>query len=140
MEKKKNYWFHWLKWGDWLLYGLIGGLAFVLLLWLPQRSGHAVTAAVLIQDGEVVLTIPAEQLHKGGETIIEANGFHYRIVYEDGRIRFSEADCPDLVCVRTGWISRYDQIAACVPGHLILKLEGEPDGTHNPDEPDVIVR
>ena len=132
-------WYHWLKWGDWMLYGLIGSLAVLLLAVLPGLSGDDAVGAVLTERGEVILTLTADQLQKGGSVDIEANGYHYHLVFEDGRIRFAEADCPDRICVRTGWISRPGQIAACVPGHLIIRIEGSDSQTTGPDDVDVIV-
>lgn len=44
----------------------------------------------------------------------------------DGRIAFIKSDCPDQICVRTGFISRTGQMAACLPNGVlvfILSLE-----------------
>ena len=109
------------------MYGLIGVLALVLLLAAPNVAAKAGDSAVVLEDGNVVIEITAAQLQEGGVTSFEANGYHYQFSYAGGRIRFSKADCPDQICVRTGWISRYGQIAACAPGHLILKIEGDPE-------------
>ncbi|MDW7656632.1 MAG: NusG domain II-containing protein [Bacillota bacterium] len=133
-------WYHWLKWGDWLLYAVIGCLAIALLFTVPGMTDGAVASAVFTQDGDVILTLSAEQLLAGGSLDLDAGGYHYLIVYEAGRIRFAEADCPDKVCVRTGWISRSGQIAACVPGRLIIKIVGGSGSqTTGPDDVDVIV-
>ncbi len=82
--------------------------------------------------------ITASQLAAGGSLELELSGYHYEIVYQEGRIRFAAADCPDKVCVRTGWIERAGQIAVCVPGQLIIKLEGPAPAAS--DQPDVVVR
>lgn len=138
-DRQRQRWYAWLRWGDWLTAGLVGSLAVVLLLIAPGRLQSATAAAVLLQDGQVVLTIPADDLIAGGELSFDANGYHYHFVYEAGRIRFADADCPDRVCVHTGWISRSGQIAACVPGRLILKIIGGTE-TIGTDDVDVIVR
>ena len=135
----RHRWLQWLKWGDWLLYAVIGCLS-VLLFVLPGLGRTGAIRAVLTQEGKVLLTLTAEQLQAGGSVELEAGGYHYRIVYENGRIRFAKADCPDRVCVRTGWISRSGQIAACVPGQLILRIEGDGSQTMGPDDVDVIIR
>lgn len=133
-------WYQWLKWGDWLLYAVIGIMAVTLFFALPGIGDDDAVRAVFTQGGAVILTLSAEQLQAGGSFELDAGGYHYQIVYEAGRIRFAEADCPDKVCVRTGWISRSGQIAACVPGHLIIKIEGgSGNQTTGPDDVDVIV-
>ncbi|NLO36614.1 MAG: NusG domain II-containing protein [Clostridiaceae bacterium] len=132
-------WYQYLKWGDWVLYALIGLLAAVMFALAPGRLASPGTGAVLERGGEVILTLSAADLAASGSADVVSGAYHYHLVYTDGRIRFAEADCPDKICVRTGWISRPGQIAACVPGDLILKLTGtgDPDQT---DDVDVIVR
>ena len=127
MNKKRWKWFHWLKWGDWALYGLIGILAVVLFISAPKAMAGSDAKAVVLEDGTILLEVPADRLLAGGTVTFEANDYHYVLAFEEGHIRFSEADCPDQICVKTGWISRYGQIAACAPGHLILKIEGDPE-------------
>ena len=39
-------------------------------------------------------------------------------------IRVREADCPDLRCVRQGWIALSGEVIACVPHGLLITLEG----------------
>ncbi|MEA4888693.1 MAG: NusG domain II-containing protein [Clostridiaceae bacterium] len=135
-----------LKWGDWLLYGLIGGLAFILFLAAPQSrfaagKPAAGASAVVLQDGRTILELSAEELAGTGEKTLTVNDYHYTLIYDHGRIRFSQADCPDRICVQSGWISQEGQIVACVPGHLILKIRG---GKNQPAEEtgdvDIIVR
>lgn len=43
---------------------------------------------------------------------------------ENGRIRFYKSDCPDQVCVNSGWISKKGEMAVCLPYQLIIKIEG----------------
>lgn len=136
-------WYAWLRWGDYVLYVLIGGLAILLLVLAPgagQMPGSGDGAALSLDD-RVVVSWTSAELSGQGERQVEANGYHYTISWANGRIRFSTADCPDKVCVRTGWISHWGEIAACVPGHLILKVNGgsdrQPDST---SEVDVIVK
>jgi len=118
---------------------LIGLLAAAMFAFAPGRLTSPGAGAVLERNGEVILTLSAANLAAGGSVDVASGQYHYHLVYTDGRIRFAEADCPDKICVRTGWISRPGQIAACVPGDLILKMTGpsDPDQT---DEVDVIVR
>jgi len=43
----------------------------------------------------------------------------------DGEISIIHADCPDLVCVKTGGISREGQSIICVPNHIVIAIEGK---------------
>jgi|LSQX01.3.fsa_nt_gb hypothetical protein len=134
-------WYHWLKWGDWLIYGLVGTLSAILLLSSPAISGDAASGAVLIRDGETIHRWSLQELEEGGSLAVDAHDYHYQIDYSDGRIRFVSADCPDKVCVTSGWISRPGQIAVCVPGHLMLKINSDATGeTDQSEDVDVIIK
>ena len=60
------------------------------------------------------------------------------VIFEvrDGQIAFVKSDCPDQICVRTGFIHRSGQMAACLPNGLVLFLSG----TQAYSEPDIFVR
>lgn len=139
-RQNKRKWYRYLLWGDYLIYVVVIVLAIALFLSLPLLRGGEASAAIVAVDGRIVREIPLAELEKNGGFDLDANGFHYHFVYEDSRIRFAEADCPDQVCVRTGWISRSGDMAACVPGRLILRIVGTPGNTQETDDVDVIVR
>ncbi len=42
-----------------------------------------------------------------------------------GKVRVRQANCPNQICVRSGWISRTGQTIICVPNQVILRIEGE---------------
>ncbi|MEG2858121.1 MAG: NusG domain II-containing protein, partial [Clostridia bacterium] len=46
------------------------------------------------------------------------------IEVNNGRIRILESDCPDKICVKTGWISRGGQTIACVPLGIVITISG----------------
>ena len=130
-----------LKWGDALVYIVVILLAVFLLMSLPQAVASDGLTAVILIDGQERYSFDAAELMTGGELSVEANGYHYHIIYENGRIRFADADCPDRVCVKTGWLSRSSQVAACVPGHVLIRFIGTDQQTgQTSDDVDVIVK
>lgn len=40
----------------------------------------------------------------------------------DKAVRFIQSDCPDKVCVNTGYISHSGQIAVCLPNKVTLRI------------------
>lgn len=44
-------------------------------------------------------------------------------VNETGEIRFESSNCPDQICVHTGYIGKPGELAACLPNGLILQIE-----------------
>lgn len=83
--------------------------------------------AVVSQDGQELARIKLTGL---AEPIVLPYGGHYPgvILAENGRIRFQEAECPDHVCVDTGWLSQSGGIAACLPARVLIRLEGSDQG------------
>ena len=123
-----------LKIGDFIIIGCVVLLAAgSLLLGLGSRLAGAGTVAEVWQGGKLVRILRIHELTTPVE--FELDGLiHNTIVAERGRIRFTEADCPDKVCVHTGWISTAGQIAACVPNRALVKIVGK-----SSDE-DVVIR
>ncbi len=140
-HRDRQPWYRWLKWGDFLIYGLVTLTAVLLLIQLPARSlAAAERQARLYVDGTLVRTFTAGELQTGGEYVFSANSLHYRLEYAHNDICIRQADCPDQVCVQTGWLSHDGQLSACVPGHVILKIEGQVEtGNGTSGDVDVII-
>lgn len=77
--------------------------------------------AQVYKDGQLVQTIRlragySEQLRVGG---LE----HYNVVVAaNGLVHMEEADCPDQVCVRAGWVGRAPQQIVCLPHRVVIKI------------------
>ncbi len=39
----------------------------------------------------------------------------------------TEADCPDRICVKEGWVSRMGECITCLPNKLIVEVVKEND-------------
>lgn len=68
----------------------------------------------------------------GVATVDVPAGDGHRAVVEvasDGRARIKESDCPDKVCVRTGWIANPGQVIVCLPNKIVVRVEGGPQDT-----------
>ena len=110
------------KAGDYFVF-IIVTLAAVLMLILFYQHETSEKIAVILQDGIEIERIRLDTIDK--KVTMEYQGAYPGFIEaEKGRIRFKEASCPDQVCVHTGWISRTGQIAVCLPGNVIIKLEG----------------
>ena len=91
-------------------------------LWFG-RGGGAQTALVY-QDGVCIRTIDLSRVDAPCSFTVEWEDGYNIIEVERGRIRVSEADCPDKVCVRRGWVSDSAAPIACLPHKLVIQLEG----------------
>jgi hypothetical protein len=41
---------------------------------------------------------------------------------KDGALAFMASDCPDQICVKSGYLSRAGQTAACLPNKLTIRV------------------
>ncbi|MBP3729832.1 MAG: NusG domain II-containing protein [Lachnospiraceae bacterium] len=113
---------HWI-----LLFAVLLGAAALVFLWGKAQKPPRVTAQIL-QEGRLIREIRLDEIKEESRfTIQDAEG-HYNIVrVEPGRICIQEADCPDKLCVKQGWLSEGITPLVCLPHKLIIQLmEGAP--------------
>ncbi len=104
------------------LFAALCGGAFA--LYHGQTAG---TVANIYQDGVCILSIDLSAV-TGTETytVTDEDGHENVIEVTDGRIRMVEANCPDQVCVDTGWVSSSLKPIVCLPAKLVIQIESDP--------------
>lgn len=100
-----------------LLAAALGGIGLNMAL----LSSAGAQQALVYKEGRLVQTIKLrpgyhEELRLGGTERYNL------VVAENGRIAVTEADCPDQVCVRTGWVSLAPQQIVCLPYRVVIKV------------------
>ncbi len=79
--------------------------------------------AQVIRDGEVLYEINLSAVEEPYSfTVTGKDGGVNVIEVEPGRIRVSDADCPDRICVHQGWLSTQSVPVVCVPHRLMIRL------------------
>lgn len=109
-----------LRPGDRWLLGALLLLCLGLLAWLtPGTRGRRVVAE---RDGQVIFVAPLDQPRRFalegplGKTELEIKG---------GAVRVLSSPCPRKICIGMGAIDRAGELLACVPNHLVIRVEGE---------------
>ena len=98
---------------------LAGGL--YLALFLGREAGGF---AVVRVDGTVT-----ERHSLAIDGVFPLNGGSNILVIENGEAWLSDADCPDLLCVKQGHVHYNGQTITCLPNRLTVTIEGgESDG------------
>ncbi|WP_035288881.1 NusG domain II-containing protein [Clostridium sp. KNHs214] len=88
------------------------------------KNGKAV--AIIKQNGKIIRTIDLSKVTKKEEIKIPSADGHYNIIkVEKGKIRFMDADCPDKICIKSGWIKKPGDSAACLPHKIIITIQGQ---------------
>ena len=103
--------------------GLIVGCLLAALiccsLWLGLRRDGA--AVVVEQDGKETARYALDE----NKTVrIKGQGGYNLLVIEGGEAWLLEADCPNLLCVKTGKIRYAGQSIVCLPHKLAVRIVG----------------
>ena len=94
------------------------GITCWLVMWFVLPAGN--TADVYI-DGKLVQTI---DMTVDDTYELSTDRGSNTVVVESGKIRVSDADCPDKVCVNMGWKSRRGETITCLPHKLVIEIQG----------------
>lgn len=101
-----------------LLSGVAAGI-----IYLSHGAG---TVACVYQDGVLIEKINLDTVTKPYSfTVTWEGGGKNTVTVETGRICVSEADCPDQICVRTGWMSAGLTPIVCLPNHLSIRIQSD---------------
>lgn len=101
--------------------------------WSARAAASSDLVAVVRTADGVEQSYPLRSDDSGTERAVQSKDYHYILRFEGGRVRVLTADCPDKVCVVTGWLSKPGQLAACVPGRLLVRIEASSSqGTGDP--------
>ncbi len=90
----------------------------IFLLFAGQKSRWVIVE----QNGDLLARISLQEERTVSYTCEE--GGRHVIEIQDGRVRVREADCPDQICVRQGWLEKPGQLAVCLPHRMVVRIEG----------------
>lgn len=110
-----------LKWGDFVIIGVVLVLAAALAAWFAAGTQGDLLYAEVWQDNVLVERVA---LTDATDRTIDLDG-HNMIVLSGKTARMASADCHDQVCVRTGTLTRAGQVEVCLPNRVVLKIVGE---------------
>ncbi|MCL2082525.1 MAG: NusG domain II-containing protein [Oscillospiraceae bacterium] len=111
-------------WGDRLIIAavLISALCVSILFFPHGKSVHVAKLTVMGQ--ETTLSLKGLAGEHSSKTVKCANGISLTLEFEAGRVRVANANCPDRLCVKTGWLDGPWKCAVCIPGQAILQING----------------
>lgn len=99
---------------------LIAVAATVGIFWGGTGGG---TVANIYQDGVCIHSVDLAAVTEPYEFTVSCEAGKNVIRVEQGRIRVSDADCPDRVCVDSGWLSDSSAPIVCLPHRLVIRIE-----------------
>lgn len=112
MDKRKFF-----KKSDFIIIGAVLLTGILLLIFMPRAEG---SYAVVMYNGSEIERLPLNEDTVYNPPVNEA----VEIEIKEGRVHFKHSDCPDKICVNTGWLSKSGQSAVCLPNRLSVIVEG----------------
>ena len=95
-------------------------LSLSICLLIPKEEGRLAQISI---DGQVIMSVDLSDEDK----IIDLSPFGRNISLEikNKEIRFISSDCPNKLCVNTGFISKKGETAVCLPNKTAVTVLGK---------------
>ncbi|NLW91460.1 MAG: NusG domain II-containing protein [Syntrophomonadaceae bacterium] len=111
-----------IKKADLILVLVLGIIIALIWLWNGHHNSKQDLVAEIIRNGQIIQKVDLNKV-KNPKYITLKNGIKITILAEKGRIRVLHADCPNKICVKTGWLSQPGDMAICVPSDTIVVID-----------------
>lgn len=86
------------------------------------NAGVSDNKALIYKEGKVISEI---SLEKDQKTVIGP----LAIEVKDNKIRVADADCPNHICVHSGFISEPGQSVVCLPNKMLIEIPASSKNT-----------
>jgi len=110
---------------------LLAGLLLIALLSVAALYSRFSIFPAKIESIQAVITAQGKLVRKidlaeGGKSsfVIQGRIGPSTVETDGARIRMLEAPCAGQICVKEGWIGRPGQTIVCIPGEILIRIEG----------------
>lgn len=93
-------------------------IGIVLLFVLRGRSSEGSYVLIMYQNDEKA------RFSLTSNGVYDINDGKNKIEILDGKVRMIDADCPDELCIRQGWIEYDGQSIICLPNKITVMVSG----------------
>ncbi|MBM2839917.1 MAG: hypothetical protein HW412_445 [Bacteroidetes bacterium] len=105
----------------------IGDKVLLALLVCLAAGSFLAVGSFAIEGNTVLVQVDGRTVHKASlfeNRIFPVSGAEGALTIEirGGRVAVTEAECPNHVCVRTGWRSRGGDVIVCVPNKVVVRI------------------
>ena len=98
---------------------LISGTAILAI----YNQGAPGTVANIYVDGQCIRSIDLDNVKEQEVFTVTCEAGYNEVCIEPGRICMTASDCPDQICVNTGWLADSAAPIVCLPHHVVIQLE-----------------
>lgn len=86
-------------------------------------GGAPGTVANIYQGGTCIYSVDLNEVEAPYTIPVICEDGTNTIAIEPGRICIQDADCPDQICVKSGWLKDSASPIVCLPHKLVIRLE-----------------
>lgn len=105
---------------------LLAAICMMSVFFLSRTSLDGSPVADIYQNGSLVMSIPLDaEAPKEPILFTSEDGGVNIVEIRDGTIGIAHADCPDLLCVRQGFIRSSVLPITCLPHRLVIQIRKE---------------
>lgn len=111
--------------GDKLLIVFVVILSFLSMGYINRQALSNASKYVSIQvNGKEIKRIIFDKKIIGTTIPIETEYGYNLVEIDDEKVRVIEADCPDKIDVKQGYISRIGETIVCLPNKVVIEIKG----------------
>ena len=99
-------------------------LAVLGFVWLRSSPAKPAAEMIVMQHNKEVLRVPLTDSGEENWTFGEP-GRQNTVQRVGKRVRVLQADCPDQICVKQGWIGKAGEQLLCVPNRLLVEIRSK---------------
>ena len=101
-------------------------------LLLPRLNASGNLECVVYERGEEIHRVALGKVTQGYTLPLDGPPAMVVFIENDGA-RFQSSDCTDKLCVKAGKLTRRGDTAACLPGRVLVTIQGSEKGDNEPD-------
>lgn len=121
-----------MKKADFIIIGVVAVIVSVLAFFLYFVNADSGSVVIVEKDGEVIETLSLEQ---DAERVYEFDGETNTLVIEDGKVKITDANCPDGICSQHKSINKSGESIICLPHKLVVTVSNDKE---NDDDIDAV--
>ncbi len=115
-----------MKTGDKLLIAVVIIFSVCGLIYFTLNPAAKGSMVYIEVNGKLYETL---SLDRDKTVTVHAAGDEFNVVeVKNGRARMIDANCPDRVCIKQGWINRAGESIICLPHRVVVRVPGEIKG------------
>lgn len=106
-----------IKKNDLIFIGVILGIAALIFLFRLFAGDEQAEYVMVRKNGEVVETYDLRE-----DRVVKLNDGSNTMEIKQGKVKMTEADCPDKLCVHQRAISKNNESIICLPNQIVLQI------------------